>query len=205
MKPPERESVIHPLPAAWGGSDMVIPERHPAAPLPGSLIPTHYPLCFGCGPRVPNGLRMRMRVGEGLRAFGEFDVTEDHQGAPGLVHGGILAAAFDEALGALSWLLAVPAVTGRLETTFRRPVQVGQTLYLDGEIVGVERRKVFVRGLARTGGPGGEVVAEARAVYIQVPLDHFKTHGRRVEVERFAAERRRAPGIPSAEVLDADG
>ena len=48
----------------------------------------------------------------------KFTVTEMHQGAPGLAHGGLLSCAFDEALGKLMWLVRQPAVTGKLETLF---------------------------------------------------------------------------------------
>ena len=66
---------------------------------------------------------MSITAGEGLTVSGDFTVTEHLQGAPGLAHGGLLTAAIDEILGSLNWLLAGPAVTGRLECDFRRPVR----------------------------------------------------------------------------------
>ncbi|MEY3098759.1 MAG: hypothetical protein RIS32_550, partial [Actinomycetota bacterium] len=57
----------------------------------------------------------------------QFTVTDLHQGAPGLAHGGLLSCAFDEALGKLMWLVREPAVTGKLETSFLAPVPVGST------------------------------------------------------------------------------
>ncbi|MEY2823137.1 MAG: hypothetical protein RLZZ485_773 [Actinomycetota bacterium] len=36
-----------------------------------------------------------------MNLTGQFVVTDQHQGAPGLAHGGLLALAFDEALGKL--------------------------------------------------------------------------------------------------------
>ncbi len=178
------------------GSGLTVPERHANAPAPGVEIPTHYPRCFGCGSDATDGLRMRFWAGEGLTIRARMVIGENHQGAPGLAHGGILAAAFDEALGGLNWLLQVPAVTGTLETRFRRPVPVGQTLFIECEITGVEGRKVFNRGVGRIGAPDGPVAVEASAVYVQVPLEHFRTHGRPDEVERFARERAIAPGGP---------
>ena len=105
--------------------DAVLPMRAPHAPPPGATIPSHYRWCFGCGTEHPTGLHMRITAGEGLTVVGDFLVTEHHQGAPGLAHGGLLTAAVDEILGSLNWLLAGPAVTGRLECDFRRPVPVG--------------------------------------------------------------------------------
>lgn len=81
-------------------------------------------------------------AGPGLTMAGRFTVSEEHQGAPGLVHGGLLAAAFDEVLGACNWLLLSPAVTGNLSVDFRKPVPVGQTVLIDARIDAIEGRKV---------------------------------------------------------------
>ena len=68
-----------------------MPERHPLAPKPGEEIPSHLSMCFGCGSDHPTGLHMKSIAGEGLTATCEFTVTEMHQGAPGLAHGGLLS------------------------------------------------------------------------------------------------------------------
>lgn len=139
---------------------------------------------------------MRVYATEGLGVSAEFEVTEHHQGAPGLAHGGLLAAAFDEALGALNWLLRVPAVTARLETDFRRPVPVGQILHIDGRITGVEGRKVYTHAVGRLGGADGPVVLEAAALFVQVGLEHFQQNGRAEDVERTTAERQADGSAP---------
>ena len=94
----------------------IIPERHPLAPPVGTKIPSHFGHCFGCGHLHPTGLHLVAYSGEGANITATFTVTENHQGAPGLAHGGLLSLAFDEALGKLMWLIRSPAVTGRLET-----------------------------------------------------------------------------------------
>lgn len=169
--------------------EAVLPERHPNAPAPGTEISSHYSLCFGCGEDHGTGLQMRTFAGEGLSLRAEFTVTEHHQGAPGLAHGGLLAAAFDETLGATNWLLAVPAVTGRLETDFRRPVPVGEVLHIFAEVIGVHRRKVYARAVGRLGSPDGSVAVTAAALFVQVPMEHFIKNGRAQDVERAAADR----------------
>jgi len=166
-----------------------VPERNPQAPVPGAEIASHYSRCFGCGEDHHTGLHMRMYAGSGLTLRAEFTVTEHHQGAPGLAHGGLLAAAFDETLGATNWLLATPAVTGRLETDFRRPVPVGETLYINAEIIGVHGRKVYTRAIGRLGSPDGRVAVTASALFVQVPLEHFVKNGRAQDIEQAAADR----------------
>ena len=170
-------------------SDAVIPQRAPHAPAPGDAIPSHYRWCFGCGSEHPTGLHMSITAGEGLTVSGRFTVTEHHQGAPGLAHGGLLTAALDEILGSLNWLLAGPAVTGRLECDFRRPVPVGSVLHIDAEVVGVKGRKVFTRAIGRLDGPEGQVAVSAAALFVQVPLEHFVHYGSAEHVQRAIDDR----------------
>ena len=69
---------------------VIIPERHPEAPATGSKIPSHFAHCFGCGEKHPTGLHLVAHVGNGMDITAEFVVSENHQGAPGLAHGGLL-------------------------------------------------------------------------------------------------------------------
>ncbi|MDQ1641034.1 MAG: hypothetical protein QOJ90_385 [Actinomycetota bacterium] len=157
--------------------------RHADAPSPGTVLEPHYARCFGCGDRHPTGLHLRVTVGEDVSVTGEFVVSPDHQGAPGLAHGGLLAAAFDEALGSLMWLLRTPAVTARLETDFLRPVPVGSTLHIEARASAAHKRRVYAEAVGRLGGAGGEVAVRARALFVQVDLGHFTAHGRPEDVE----------------------
>jgi acyl-coenzyme A thioesterase PaaI-like protein len=150
-----------------------IPERHPKAPPIGTKIPSHFGHCFGCGDLHPTGLHLVAHAGEGADLTAEFTVTENHQGAPGLAHGGLLSLAFDEALGKLMWLIRSPAVTGRLETDFLKPVPMGTTLYITAQITGQVNRKVYTSAIGRLGGPDGEIAVRASALYVIVPMSHF--------------------------------
>ena len=163
--------------------DAPAPARHPDAPEPGTVLDSHYAHCFGCGERHPTGLHMHVTVGEEVAVTGEFVVTADHQGAPGLAHGGLLTAAFDEALGSLMWLLRTPAVTARLETDFLRPVPVGSTLHITAHASAVHGRKVFTEAIGRLGGADGEPAVRARALFVQVDIAHFTSHGRAEEID----------------------
>jgi predicted thioesterase len=71
------------------------------------------------------------------------------------------------------WLVRAPAVTGKLETSFLMPVQVGKTLYITAEITGQEGRKIYCRAEGRIGGVDGPIAVEAAAIFITVPLEHF--------------------------------
>ena len=180
--------------------DAVLPERNPNAPAPGQPIPSHYTRCFVCGDDHDAGLRLDVVAGEGLSLTGTFTVSEHHQGAPGLAHGGLLTAAFDDALGSLNWLLSAPAVTGRLETDFRRPVPVGSTLHIEARVVGVKGRKVFTKAVGRLGAPDGPVALTAAALFIQVPIEHFTSNGRPEDVEKAREDRAVRRSVENLEV-----
>lgn len=151
----------------------IIPERHPKSPATGSQIPSHFKHCFGCGDLHPTGLHLKAFVGEGLTINGQFTVTENHQGAPGLAHGGLLSLAFDEALGKLMWLLRAPAVTARLETDFLRPVPIGSVLHISARITGQMGRKVYSEAEGRLNGPDGDIAVRAASIFVVVPMKHF--------------------------------
>lgn len=168
--------------------DAVLPVRSPAAPRPGERVPAHYRECFGCGPDSATGLRLEVTAAEGVAVTARFTVAEHHQGAPGLAHGGLLAAAFDEAQGFLLWLMRQPAVTGHLETSFLQPVPVGTTLHISAWCRGVAGRRIFTAGEGRLDSPGGAVAVRSSAVFVTVSLEHFARHGRPLTAEQWAGD-----------------
>ncbi len=161
------------IPSTQPPSDAVIPPRHPKAPKPGEKIPSHFGHCYGCGDLHPTGLHLVAHAGEGQSLTAKFQVTENHQGAPGLAHGGLLTLAFDEAFGKLMWLLRAPAVTARLETDFIAPVPVGTTLYIDAQITGQVNRKVYSSAQGHIDSPDGPIAIRASALFVIVTMQHF--------------------------------
>lgn len=126
---------------------------------------------------------MQLVAGEGLTVTGRFAVSEHHQGAPGLAHGGIVGLAMDEVLGGLGWLLRTPMVTGRLQVEYVRPVPVGTDLALYAQVDGIDGRRIFSQARAHAGSADGQLLARAYAVFVAVPIEHFRTHGRADEVD----------------------
>jgi hypothetical protein len=156
-----------------------VPPRHPDAPAGGKLLGSHNPDCYGCGPNHPAGLHLVAYAGESMSITAQFTVTDLHQGAPGLAHGGLLSCAFDEALGKLMWLVREPAVTGKL----------GSTLFINAEITGQEGRKIYTRAEGRIGSDSGVLAVEAAAIFIIVPMEHFIKHASE-EFKHVLRERR---------------
>jgi len=172
-----RSARPRPVRSATPPPDFATAIRAEGAPEPGDVLPSHYRWCIGCGADHPGGLHMRMVAGPGLSAHSELLVSEYHQGAPGLAHGGVMSTAMDEAMGVLNRLLRVPAVTARLEVDYRRPVPVGCTLHIASSIVAHDRRKVYTEAVARLDAADGPVAITAAALFLQVSLQHFADHG----------------------------
>ena len=164
----------------------IIPDRHPKAPEIGTKIPSHFGHCFGCGELHPTGLHLVAHAGADADLTAEFTVTENHQGAPGLAHGGLLSLAFDEALGKLMWLIRAPAVTARLETDFLKPVPMGTTIHITARITGQVNRKVYTAAEGRLGGADGEIAVKAAALFVVVPMSHFLENAPKEYLEHIA-------------------
>jgi acyl-coenzyme A thioesterase PaaI-like protein len=142
--------------------------RRPA--LRTEIPPHHDPACFGCGEN-PFGLRLRLPEAEGLERYDEWvRFDETHQAGPGLVHGGIVAAALDEACGLLATWYRFPTVTARIFVRYRRPVWINTELALAAWVTGSSGRRIHVDAALRD---GEDILAEARAAFLHVPLEHF--------------------------------
>ena len=58
-----------------------------------------------------------------------------HQGGPGIAHGGIVAAALDEACGLLATWHRFPTVTARFSVRYRRPAAINRPLGISARVV----------------------------------------------------------------------
>jgi acyl-coenzyme A thioesterase PaaI-like protein len=128
-------------------------------------------LCFGCGDLNSCGLKLDFRV-EGNRATAEFVPEKRHQGYPGLVHGGVTAAALDEAMGWAMYGAGVWAMTGKMEVKFRRPFPLGHKVAVTGELTRNRGRWLEVRGEVR--GDDGTLVAESRGIFMRLPEEKVR-------------------------------
>jgi acyl-coenzyme A thioesterase PaaI-like protein len=140
------------------------------SPLDERIPPHHDAGCFGCGSN-PFGLNLPQPAEEGLEAYvALLTFSEHHQAGPGFVHGGIVAAALDEACGLLATWYRFPTVTVRIFVRYRRPAWINTELALRAELESEHGRRIRVRGVLSD---GDEALAEARAAFLHVPLAHF--------------------------------
>ncbi len=141
----------------------------------------HHALCYGCGADAPGGLRVTVTAGDGLTSTASMAVEPWMEGGPGLIHGGILSAAFDEVMGTTALLIGVPGVTGHLEIDFARPIPIASTLRFTAQILGKQRRKVYLDSAVHIdeGQPGGgsAPVATSRGLFIAIdPREHYSEY-----------------------------
>ena len=99
-----------------------------------------------------------------------FSFRDEHQAAPGLVHGGLVAAALDEACGLLATWFRFPSVTARLTTRYLAPVHINRPLAVLAELRRERGRRLDVHGELRD---GDALLAEADVSFVHVPLEHF--------------------------------
>jgi acyl-coenzyme A thioesterase PaaI-like protein len=94
-----------------------------------------------------------------------------YEGHPGHVHGGYLAAAFDELFGTTQKLAGQgPVVTGTLTIRYRSPAPLGTDLRFEGRVQRVSGRKLL---LAATCHAGDRLVADAEALFLRVDRNRY--------------------------------
>jgi acyl-coenzyme A thioesterase PaaI-like protein len=130
---------------------------------------TDYQLCFACGLRNPYGLHMVFRQDEGT-VVSDFQPHEEHQGFPGIIHGGIVAAVLDEALNRTSLLTEYPAwsMTGRLEVRYRRNVPYGPLLRVRASPGSVRKRMLQATGVLTLASDESVVLAQAQGTFMML-------------------------------------
>jgi len=110
--------------------------------------------CFGCSPTHPHGFRLRFeRDGDAVTT--RFVPGEQHQGPPGVMHGGLVTTLADE-LGAWAIVLLREkfGFTAEMTARFLRPVRCGAEVTGTSRITRDGRRVVRVAvELAQEGAP----------------------------------------------------
>jgi hypothetical protein len=115
--------------------------------------------------------------GAGEAAIGRVAFGAPFEGIPGHVHGGLVAAAFDQLFGYVQTRLGKGSLTGWLTVRYKRPTPLLQELVFHGRVAKVEGKKTTLAGECRD---ANGVTAEAEALFIEVPAAALR--------ERFRAK-----------------
>jgi uncharacterized protein (TIGR00369 family) len=131
-------------------------------------------MCFACGIENKSGLKLRFYDNGRDEVYADFTIAPDHQGYPGIAHGGIVAAVLDEAGGRVM-MIDDPLrffMTAKLEIRFRSPVPVGVPLRAVGRLVKLRARLATAHAEIQTASDG-QALAEANILLTNAPEDAF--------------------------------
>jgi acyl-coenzyme A thioesterase PaaI-like protein len=131
-------------------------------------------MCFVCGIKNDFGLHAKFYETDAHELVALINPSEQHQGYPGRMHGGIAATILDETIARSIcngkdeqiW-----GVTLELKTRFRKPVPLGQELKIVGRVTS-ERNRSF-EGTGEIILPNGEIAVSAEGKYMKVNIERI--------------------------------
>jgi acyl-coenzyme A thioesterase PaaI-like protein len=132
---------------------------------PQDYFPTS-PMIGFANPVAPPVEVWGIETAEGRREIrGRVTFGYPYEGPPTCVHGGIIAALFDELLGAANVIAGKAAMTGTLTVRYRRPTPLLTPLDLEARCTGSRGRKVFTWGGIFH---DGHVTAEVDGIFVEL-------------------------------------
>ncbi len=109
---------------------------------------------------------------DGDEAVGVGAFSACFEGPPDRVHGGMVASAFDEVMGAVFRVREIPpAFTGTLAVRYVGPAPIDTELTFRAALTGIEGRKYYVEATGT--GPEG-TFATAKATFIEMSMEHLQ-------------------------------
>ncbi len=88
------------------------------------------------------------------------------EGAPGLVHGGMILTVLDEALGAACWVAGHPSLTVRLNTEFRLSIPLTTRCLVETRVTAARHGLMSASGQVRCA--QGKVYASAEGRFMRL-------------------------------------
>ena len=133
-------------------------------------------MCFVCGLENPIGLHLHIYETEPGIVEATYVAPEHFQGFPGVLHGGIVASLLDE-ISSRAHMGSDPQkprfmFTAKLDVKYRKNTPIGKWLKLIGKAGKAKSRSAEAWGGVYDA-ETGDLLAEANALLINVPLDQF--------------------------------
>jgi uncharacterized protein (TIGR00369 family) len=129
-------------------------------------------MCFVCGNINDSGLHAKFYETEDNELVAVISPSEQHQGYPGRMHGGLAATILDETMArsiSNGKNEQIWGVTLELKTKFRKPVPLGQELKIVGRVTNEGNRSF--EGTAEIILPNGEVAVSAEGKYLKMDIN----------------------------------
>ncbi len=142
----------------------------------GELLPaqTDVPRCFACGLDNPSGLKLRFTKENETTVSTQFTAPYDWTGWGDILHGGFHALLLDEIT---AWVLfglrnELAFVTQEMTIQYRKPAYVEQPLYIVGQLVEDQGRRIIVKGEIRD--EEGNILSEAQSTLVRLKPEVMK-------------------------------
>ena len=130
-------------------------------------------MCFVCGLKNTSGLHASFYEVEGNQLVALITPSDEHQGYPDRMHGGLAATILDETIGRAMNINQheIWGVTVEFNARYKKPIPLNVELRVVGRITN-ENRRLF-EGTGEILLPNGEVAVEGQGKYIKLPLDEI--------------------------------
>ena len=130
-------------------------------------------MCFICGAKNPGGLRASFYDQPDGSVLARFRGSEQHQGYPGRMHGGVISGIIDETIGRAVMVGLPPGeevwgITVELSVRYRKPVPLDVELQAVGRLT--RDRRLLFEGTGELLLPDGSVAAEAKGRYMKLSV-----------------------------------
>ncbi len=122
----------------------------------------HSPLIGLANPLSPP-LSMRHDPDNADQILGHVTFGPAYEGPPGFVHGGYVAAIFDELLGATQSLSGTQGMTAHLDVDYKSPTPMGERLEMRGWLKSRDGRKIWASAELRH---GDRICVTAQALFV---------------------------------------
>jgi uncharacterized protein (TIGR00369 family) len=145
-------------------------------------------MCFVCGEKNDFGLHAKFYETDANELVAVINPSEQHQGYPGRMHGGIAVTILDETIArsiSLGKEEQIWGVTIELKTRFRKPVPLGIELKVVGRVTSEGSRSF--EGSGEIVLPDGEIAVSAEGKYIKQKIDRIAS-GKSLDDDWFFAE-----------------
>jgi acyl-coenzyme A thioesterase PaaI-like protein len=131
--------------------------------------------CLVCGRNNPHGLKLFLHVDEETgHVRCDYIPRPEHVGFEGVIHGGMLATVFDEAMvWAATWRGRRFCLCGELTVRFRQTVHVGQSLIAVAQVD--YSRPTLIETTAKMLDSANSLIATAYGKYVPVAVDQHKS------------------------------
>jgi uncharacterized protein (TIGR00369 family) len=122
-------------------------------------------VCFGCGGGNAQGMKLVFEADPATRRVtGKFRLGPEYQGSLGMLHGGITAVLFDEAMGKLCRFSDARAVTAELSVEYLKPIRVNQEIIVEAFETERKGRQLFHQAEIRS--TDGALLARGKARFV---------------------------------------